>query len=792
MKARKRWLAGLLAMTMGASLALTGCNGGGTTGGDSADNYIDLAVNVYYNDADHDYYSNEAGQVTRITGEGQYTLSFDCATDLSEEAKAAGVTSLTNLTAIYLLDAGVAEGNQSTITACDIMFDKVVVDGTALTVTQTEAKSAIKSSGIFDTNDPINSWEGSQVEEVDWDKTGHVVNFSTVSNPTKIEITFTLSNMTWEEPETEAEEVVVSDNTYKNTSKFSDMDFTDMTALELTQYLGNGINLGNTMEATLTSANPTTTSVSSFETAWGQPITTAAMIQGMKDCGFDTLRIPVAWTNCIDYKNGDYTIREDLLDRVEEIVNYALDAEMFVIINDHWDYGWWAMFGSNDDATVETAWTLYEQMWTQIAERFKDYSDMVIFESANEELGDGLNDNSDCATSGYLTKDEQYTVTNEINQKFVDIIRSSGGNNDDRFLLIAGYNTDIDKTCNTKFVMPTDTAKSKLFLSVHYYTPWGYCGDKSVDTVDDIETAYSKWGVKDDFETMEGYLSKMTMYTEQGYGIIIGEYGALPAYVSAEKKSYAIENCDVYTAYLLDLCSVYGYCPVLWSTNDSYNKTTYNMITNEMLEVFTSHCYAEEVKAGDSYLDEVKAEMAAYVEAAPEAFETSGEVGGSDEPMAYIMWNGGAGEYNVGDTYTPSSCTSGITPHDVQVDGAGVYTVGLDFAGGNDGLTFGALALNRGEELYPNCILDIQSVVVTDKDGNETQLKLKGLCYTSSDDGVCTRVNLINEWVSSLPDDARNKQNLLGSMATPVILDSTDLVGIYSIYITFELIVPEE
>ena len=70
------------------------------------------------------------------------------------------------------------------------------------------------------------------------------------------------------------------------------------------------------------------------------------MITGMKNAGFDTLRIPVAWTNAMDYESGDYTIREDYLNRVEEIINYALIENMYVVINDHWDGGWWGMFGS--------------------------------------------------------------------------------------------------------------------------------------------------------------------------------------------------------------------------------------------------------------------------------------------------------------------------------------------------------------------------------------------------------------------------------------------------------------
>ncbi len=157
-----------------------------------------LALNVMYNDNDAQYYGNEIGPYIEVTGEGQYTVTFDCDADLSDTAKRAAMKSLTNLTAIYIKDYAVTQGalGASNLVSCDIMYDKVVVDGVELTITQTEPKSAIKTNGIFDTNDPINGWDGSAVEEAAiTDETNHVANFTTVENPKKIEVTFTLSNL---------------------------------------------------------------------------------------------------------------------------------------------------------------------------------------------------------------------------------------------------------------------------------------------------------------------------------------------------------------------------------------------------------------------------------------------------------------------------------------------------------------------------------------------------------------------------------------------------------------------
>ena len=238
-----------------------------------------------------------------------------------------------------------------------------------------------------------------------------------------------------------------------------------LTSLEVVRLMGNGINLGNTLEAYshktyLNGANP-----DGMETGWGQPYTTAEMIQGMKDAGFDTLRIPVAWTNGMNYESGDYTIDERLMNRVETVVRYALDADMYVIINDHWDGSWWGMFGAEDQQTRDKAMELYKSMWGQIGEHFRDYPYTLIFESANEELGDRLNDSDVTGSKGVLNTNECYETANLINSEFVKLIRSQGGANADRFLLIAGYNTDIEKTCDERFKMPEDTAENKLLLS---------------------------------------------------------------------------------------------------------------------------------------------------------------------------------------------------------------------------------------------------------------------------------------------------------------------------------------
>ncbi|HWT76117.1 MAG TPA: cellulase family glycosylhydrolase [Mobilitalea sp.] len=346
---------------------------------------------------------------------------------------------------------------------------------------------------------------------------------------------------------------------------------TDLTSKDLVKLMGQAWNLGNSLEATSVSKLTTPTG---YETAWGNPVTTQKMIDGIKNYGFNAIRIPVAWSNMIS-DDGNYTIDNALLDRVETVINYALNNEMYVIINDHWDGGWWGQFGSPDEAIRTEAWKRYESFWTQISNRYKEYSDRLIFESANEELGDRLNDKIDGVT-GVLTEKERYETVNKINQKFVDIVRASGGNNESRHLLIAGYNTDITKTCDSRFVMPTDTTKNgtgKLSISVHYYTPGTYCIAES-----DQGWGYSDtWGSKADINELHSYFDKMTKFTKAGYGVIIGEYGVqspnkdgIPAFIN-EVVTYGTKL---------------GYCPVLWDSGSWYSRTTYKFKYNDVAKVY--------------------------------------------------------------------------------------------------------------------------------------------------------------------------------------------------------------
>lgn len=556
-----------------------------------------------------------------------------------------------------------------------------------------------------------------------------------------------------------------------------------LTALEATRLMGNGINLGNTLEACDNNVGIKTNTPLSYETHWGQPKTTQAMIDGMKAAGFDTIRIPVAWmTNATHLYEGDYTIDADYMDRVEEVVRYARKAGMYVIINDHWDGGWYGMFGSESAETRALAMEAYKGMWQQIAERFRDYSDYLIFESANEELGGRFDENSPlyCSDSvvTYLTDDERYALTNEINQTFVDVVRATGGNNATRFLLIAGYSTDIDKTCDDRFQMPKDTADSKLMVSVHYYDPWSYCGASSA-------VSATKWGKVSDYEYMDQQLAKMTKFTEAGYGVVIGEYGALPCSDGLK------DNTLAYHTAFLDACTKYNLTNCLWDCSGLYKRVSQTFADDDILAMYQEKRQANE--EGQDYADvqaAAAAEAAAAAAEAPVTFLQDAVVVDDQTALAWIMWNDGswALTHSVGDTYNADAISEGLVATNAIITGEGKYTVGLDFTGTAQGysasVAFAAIGISNGEALYPNYLVNIKEVRI-----NGEIYRLKGRAYTTSDDGVCTRVNLYNEWVTSVPKTARLPGgNLAGATPTPINRNDAVIAEIKTIEIDFEYV----
>ncbi|MCQ2597291.1 MAG: glycoside hydrolase family 5 protein [Treponema sp.] len=348
----------------------------------------------------------------------------------------------------------------------------------------------------------------------------------------------------------------------------------DSTAQEIVYDMGIGINLGNTMEAAGTWIDKSN-GVKAYETAWGSPVVTAEMISGYAKAGFKTLRIPVAWTNLMS-TDGKYTISSDYIDRVKQLVDWAIESGMYVIVNEHWDYGW--IEDAADDAKKAETLKKYRTIWKQLAPAFKDYGVQLILESQNEELG-SFNLYNDWAAQDEAwkaAKEKSYKLCTEINQIFVDVVRESGGNNVKRLLYISGYNTGIEKTCDKLFVMPEDPS-NKMAISVHYYAPALYA---ILETDADWGKVATTWGTEEEIKYLEEQVQLMKKnFTDKGIPVIIGEYGCPRTYGvdSGETKIEYGETKIIYNRFrkkdtdkfLSTVCEKFykaGMCPVLWDT----------------------------------------------------------------------------------------------------------------------------------------------------------------------------------------------------------------------------------
>lgn len=280
----------------------------------------------------------------------------------------------------------------------------------------------------------------------------------------------------------------------------SALPFRELTGEELTEEMGVGWNLGNTMDGH--------TGFTPNETVWQNVKTTKALIKSVHDLGFNTIRVPVTWGTMINDENG-YSINETWLSRVQDIADYAIAQDMYVIINIHHDgaeqSGWLRIATDDKDALYEK----FGGVWKNIAERFKDYDEHLIFEAMNEVQG--IN----------MTLAQENAVIMDLNQIFVDTVRATGSNNAKRFLVVCGKYNLIWSLVNEDgaFSLPQDSAENRIILSVHDYTTWNFCGQDNMNT-----TTYSVSELKKNNETE---LAMLEQFTSDGIPVIVGEYGCI-------------------------------------------------------------------------------------------------------------------------------------------------------------------------------------------------------------------------------------------------------------------------
>lgn len=333
----------------------------------------------------------------------------------------------------------------------------------------------------------------------------------------------------------------------------------EMTSAEYVSEMGLGINLGNTMEAYWANdqnRNSGSTvigdnTISNYETCWGAIKTTQEIIDGMKNAGFNTVRVPVYWGNSMT-NDGTFTISDAMFDRVEEIVDYCRKADLYVIINIH-HYDEFIVKNHSEEDAVKITGTL----WKQIAKHFKNYSDYLIFEGFNENLGT-------VRESDNYTDDQKFDYVNKMNQAFVDAVRSTGGNNKTRMLIASGYWTNIDLTTDARFHIPEDKVNDRIMVSVHYV-------DNAMYWTNNI--GGQKWL---DYSKAQCELLKKA-FTDKGIQVFVGECTSI--YDAERFASNAIYTDSTECLEIMyDMMLDYGFIPVLWDVNNNfYSRTKYEI-----------------------------------------------------------------------------------------------------------------------------------------------------------------------------------------------------------------------
>lgn len=366
----------------------------------------------------------------------------------------------------------------------------------------------------------------------------------------------------------QARHIQISQDTYiypsYNTSP-QPPDATGMnsTAAELAAIMKLGWNIGNTMEAP------------GGETGWGNPVITEDYVKFVKDQGFNAIRIPCSWDWHHIEDRETARIDQDWLNRVKEVVGYCVDNDLYVLLNIHWDGGW---LDYNINAEMKDSINAKQKAyWEQIATTMRDFDEHLMFASANEPP---------------VEDEETMEILLSYHQTFIDAVRSTGGRNSYRVLVVQGPSTDIEKTDDLMNTLPADEVEDRMMVEVHYYTPsqfcllldgdadWGkmfyYWGAGHHSVVEPERNA--TWGEENDVLTYFGLMK--TKFVDNGIPVILGEYGAYRRdntnHVPADLETHN-NAVDHWLTYITQQALAHGMKPFYWDTGGALDRANYTV-----------------------------------------------------------------------------------------------------------------------------------------------------------------------------------------------------------------------
>jgi aryl-phospho-beta-D-glucosidase BglC (GH1 family) len=324
-------------------------------------------------------------------------------------------------------------------------------------------------------------------------------------------------------------------------------------AMTLAKKMYAGWNIGNTLEAI------------GGETAWGNPKISENYVKKIKELGFNAIRIPCSWDQYIE-NTTTYKIKDSWLDRVNEVVGYCVNNDMYVIVNIHWDGGW---LENNCTPDKQVANNKKQQaLWTQIANKLNHYDEHLLFAGTNEP-------NADDAT--------KMAVLKTYLQTFVDAVRATGGNNAVRNLIVQGTNTNIGLTTTLFGNMPNDVVENRLMLEVHNYDPWTFCG---MDKDESWGKMAYYWGAYEipgsdrnstyfEEDEMKATFNQMTTnFVNKGIPVILGECGAITFHTGIPNLEAHILSRKLYDKTMIREAKNHGLVPFYWETGGVIDRNT--------------------------------------------------------------------------------------------------------------------------------------------------------------------------------------------------------------------------
>jgi endoglucanase len=333
-------------------------------------------------------------------------------------------------------------------------------------------------------------------------------------------------------------------------------------AVQLAAKIKLGWNIGNTLEA------------SGGETGWGNPLITEDYVKFVKQQGFNAIRLPCAWNMGHLSNPATAQIDPNWIKRVKEVVGYCVNNDMYVLLNIHWDGGW--LENNITQAKQDSVNAKQKAFWEQIATAMRDFDEHLMFASANEPAA------SDATGMKVLLS---------YHQTFINAVRSTGGKNSYRVLVVQGPSTDIDKTNDLMTALPQDQAAAKMMVEVHYYSPFQFClmdGDATWgkmfyywgaghhSTIEPDRNA--TFGEESDVNT--AFTKMKAKFADKGIPVLLGEYGAYrrdnTAHVPLDLATHN-DAVDYWITYITKQAKANGMLPFFWDTGGALDRRNYTV-----------------------------------------------------------------------------------------------------------------------------------------------------------------------------------------------------------------------